>query len=49
MFRLVFQDAEALEVHEKMVPVSFVWCDIENKEIEHCDEREAFVELWKGF
>lgn len=42
---LVFNDAEALEAHEVLVPMSFVWCDIEYEEIEHCDEGEAFVEF----
>ena len=46
---LVFDDAEALEVHEEVVPVGFMWGDVEDEEIEHCDESEAFVELGEGF
>ena len=42
---LVFNDAEALEAHEVLVPMNLVWCDIEYEEIEHCDEGEAFVEF----
>ena len=49
MLRLIFQDAVALEVHKVVIPVCFMWCDVEHKEIEHRDESEAFVELGEGF
>lgn len=49
MLGLVFQDAVALEVHEVVIPVGLVWCDIEYKQVKHCDESETFVELRKRF
>ena len=49
MLGFVFQDAVAFEVHEIVIPVCFMWCDVEHEEIEHGDESEAFVELREGF
>ena len=45
MRRFVLDNAEALEVHEEVIPVGSMRCDIEDEEIEHSDEGEAFVEL----
>ena len=49
MLRLVFQNAITFKVDEVVIPVGFMWCDIEHKNIEHCDESKAFVELRKRF
>ena len=49
MLRLILHNAVAFEVHKVVIPVRFMWCDIEHKEIEHRDESEAFVELGEGF
>ena len=46
---LVLQDAEALKVDEKVIPMSLMRCDVEDEEIEHGDESEAFVELGHRF
>ena len=32
-----------------MVPMGFMWRDIEHEEIKHCNESEAFVELGERF
>lgn len=39
----------ALEVHEELIPVGFMRCDVEDEKVEHCDESEALVELGKRF
>lgn len=49
MLGLVLENAEALEIHEEVVPVGFMRCDVDYEEIEHCNESEAFVKLGKGF
>lgn len=49
VFGLVFKDAVAFEIQEKVLAVGFVWCDVKDQEVEHGDESEAFVELGERF
>ena len=49
MLGLILHNAVAFEVHKVVVPMCFMWCDIEHKEIEHRNESEAFVELRERF
>ena len=49
MGRFVLQDAKALEVDEVVVPMGFMRCDVEDEEIKHGDQSEAFVELGNRF
>ena len=49
VFGLVFEDAVAFEIQEKVLPVGLVGCDVEDQEVEHGDEREAFVKLRERF
>ena len=49
MFGFVLEDAVAFEILEEVLSVRFVGCDVEDEEVEHGDESEAFVELGKRF
>ena len=49
MLGLILQDAVAFKVHKVVIPVCFMWRDIEHKKIEHSNKSKAFVELGKRF
>lgn len=49
MLGLILQNAVAFEIHKVVIPARLMWCDVEHKEVEHLNERKAFVELRKRF
>lgn len=49
MLGFILQDAIAFKIHKIVIPMCLMRCDIEDKEIEHRDKSEAFIELGKRF